>query len=164
MHSTYAIGYILCEVINTVNIIGNIYITNKFLGGSFLSYGIEVFKYDPHRGDQFNPMEVTFPRLTKCNFFKYGPSGTVQNMDAMCILAQNVLNEKIYLFLWIWFFILAILSMSVLAYRIIILVQITKNEIIWLKMFKFTNDEQIVSKLITKFQVCFSSFHDKFKL
>jgi len=136
-----------------VNISGNIYITNKFLGESFLTYGIEVFKYNQIRGYQSNPMEIIFPRLTKCNFFKYGPSGTIQNIDVMCILVQNVLNEKIYLFLWVWFFILAVLSAFALVYRIIILTQITMKTTILLKMFKFTNDKQIESALITKFQV-----------
>lgn len=153
MHNTYAFGYILCEIINMVNISGNIYITNKFLGESFLTYGIEVFKYYQNRGYQFSPMEVIFPRLTKCNFFKYGPSGTIQNIDVMCILVQNVLNEKIYLFLWVWFFILAVLSAFALVYRIIILTQITMKTTILLKMIKFTNDKQIMSAPITKFQV-----------
>jgi len=153
MHSTYAFGYILCEIINMINISCNIYITNKFLGESFLTYGIEVFNYFRNPGYRLNPMEVVFPRLTKCNFFKYGSSGTIQNIDAMCILAQNVLNEKIYLFLWIWFFILAILSAFTLVYRIIILTQITTKTTILLKMFKFTNDKQIISALITKFHV-----------
>jgi len=153
MHNTYAFGYILCEIINMVNISGNIYVTNKFLGESFLTYGIEVFKYNQNRDYQFNPMEVIFPRLTKCNFFKYGPSGTIQNIDVMCILVQNVLNEKIYLFLWIWFFIIAVLSAFSLVYRIIILTQITMKTTILLKMFKFTNDKPIMLALITKFQV-----------
>ena len=40
--------------------------------------------------------------MTKCTFHKYGPSGTVENKDGLCILAQNIINEKIYIFLWFW--------------------------------------------------------------
>ena len=29
-----------------------------------------------------DPMSKVFPRVTKCTFQKYGPSGTVQNHDA----------------------------------------------------------------------------------
>lgn len=164
MHSTYAFGYILCEIINMLNISANIYITNKFLGETFLTYGIEVYKYYRNIDYQFNPMDVVFPRLTKCNFFKYGPSGTIQNVDAMCVLAQNVLNEKIYLFLWIWFFILAVLSAFALVYRIIILMQINMNGRLLFNIFKFTNNKQIKSMLISKFQVRTINFYFKFKL
>ncbi|KAL4107649.1 hypothetical protein QTP88_017962 [Uroleucon formosanum] len=151
-HSTYAFGYILCEIMNILNIGVNIYITHKFLGESFLTYGIEVLKYYQHP-NYFNPMEDIFPRLTKCNFFKYGPSGTIQNIDAMCILAQNVLNEKIYLLIWIWFLILAIISIFSLVYRITIISQILLKTTLLINMSKFTNNKRINSKLVRKFEV-----------
>lgn len=137
-----------------LNISFNIYITNKFLGESFLTYGIEVLKYYKRPSFYVDPMEVIFPRLTKCNFYKYGPSGTIQNIDAMCILAQNVLNEKIYLLLWIWFLILAILSIFTLAYRIAIIIQIVmKKKLLMNIMIKFTNNKQMISMLVSKLQV-----------
>ena len=43
-----------------------------------------------------------FLKVTKCTFYKYGNTGTVENKDGLCILAQNTLNEKIYIFLWFW--------------------------------------------------------------
>ena len=51
-----------------------------------------------------------FPRVTKCKFWKYGPSGTVQKHDALCVLSLNIINEKIYVMLWFWLVILSILS------------------------------------------------------
>ena len=45
-----------------------------------------------------------FPKVTKCTFNKYGPSGTVERTDHLCVLAINIINEKIYVFLWFWFF------------------------------------------------------------
>ena len=51
-----------------------------------------------------------FPRVTKCTFHKYGPSGDIQRHDAQCVLPINILNEKIYVFLWFWFIILTILT------------------------------------------------------
>ena len=47
-------------------------------------------------------MAQVFPRVTKCSFFKYGPSGTVQTHDAICVLPVNIVNEKLYIFLWFW--------------------------------------------------------------
>ena len=47
-------------------------------------------------------------QVTKCTFHKFGPSGTVQKFDGLCVLPLNIINEKIYVFLWFWFVILAI--------------------------------------------------------
>ena len=48
--------------------------------------------------------------MTKCTFHKFGPSGTVQKFDGLCVLPLNIINEKIYVFLWFWFVILAIVT------------------------------------------------------
>ena len=49
-------------------------------------------------------------QVTKCTFHKFGPSGTVQKFDGLCVLPLNIINEKIYVFLWFWFVILAIVT------------------------------------------------------
>lgn len=136
-----------------VNISANICFTNKFLGNSFLTYGIKVLNYYNNYDGQLNPMEVIFPRIANCNFFKFGPSGTVQNIDVLCILVQNMLNEKIYLFLWFWFFILTILSVLTLIYKLVFITQITTKRIILLNMFKYTSDKHVASAIVSKFQV-----------
>lgn len=101
-HNTYAFSYISCEIINVINIIANIYITDKFLGQSFLSYGIETFRFIQNGNYKLNyKMELVFPINASCNFRKFGPSGTKENKDVVCLLPQNVLNEKMYLFLWV---------------------------------------------------------------
>ena len=51
-----------------------------------------------------------FHRVTKCTFHKYGPSGQIQRHDAQCILPINIINEKIFVFLWWWFILLAIMT------------------------------------------------------
>ena len=69
--------------------------------------------------DRIDPMSRVFPRVTKCTFHKYGGSGTIQNLDALCVLGMNILSEKIYVFLWFWFVILAIITGVGLIYRAI---------------------------------------------
>ena len=59
-----------------------------------------------------------FPRMTKCSLHYYGSSGTIQLSDALCILPLNIVNEKIYIFLWFWFIILAVVSGLAVAYRL----------------------------------------------
>lgn len=45
----------------------------------------------------------------------------IERHDAICILPLNVVNEKIYIFLWFWFIILAIMSAITIFYRVIII-------------------------------------------
>ena len=55
--------------------------------------------------------------MTKCTFHKYGPSGTIQNHDGLCVLAINIITEKIYLILWFWFVLLAFWTALFLCFR-----------------------------------------------
>ena len=43
-----------------------------------------------------------FPRLTRCVFDYYGAAGGVNNRDYVCVLAPNIISEKIFIFLWFW--------------------------------------------------------------
>ena len=116
-----ALAYVGCELLNLVNVIGNIFFIDRFLNGTFLSYGSRVIQFsDMDQEDRFDPMIEVFPRMTKCTFHKYGSSGTIQKHDALCVLAWNIFNEKIYIFLWFWLIILSILSTLALAYRLVI--------------------------------------------
>lgn len=52
---------------------------DKFLGGSFLTYGTDVIKYsNMNQENRSDPMIEIFPRITKCTFHKYGASGSIQ--------------------------------------------------------------------------------------
>ena len=61
---------------------------------------------DPN--ERFDYMDTVFPKVGKCNFHKYGPSGTIERADALCVLPLNIINEKIYVILWFWFLILVV--------------------------------------------------------
>ena len=54
---------------------------------------INFLDADPE--NRIDPMATVFPRVTKCTYRKYGPSGTIQNHDAMCVMPINIVNEKI---------------------------------------------------------------------
>lgn len=68
-----------------------------------------------------NSISNVFPLKAKCNFDKYGVSGTKELYDALCILPLNALNEKIFLVIWFWLFFLLIISSVALIYRIFVL-------------------------------------------
>ena len=56
--------------------------------------------------------------MTKCDFAKYGSSGTIERQDALCVLPQNIVNEKIFVILWIWLIALAVTSVVCFAFTV----------------------------------------------
>ena len=110
-HSVWAIKLLLVDLLNVINVVCNIYLIDAFLGGEFSTYGLNVLSFlekDPE--NRTDPMATIFPKVTKCTFYKYGASGTVQNHDAICVLPINIINEKIYVFLWFWLIVLSFIS------------------------------------------------------
>jgi len=121
-HNWWAYRYYLCEFLALVNVIGQMFLMNRFFDGEFLMFGIDVLKFmESDQEDRVDPMIYIFPRMTKCTFYKYGVSGEVERHDAVCILPLNVVNEKIYIFLWFWFLILGILTLGCVLYRVVII-------------------------------------------
>ncbi|XP_076316134.1 innexin inx1-like [Tachypleus tridentatus] len=122
-HKFYVIKYVFCEFLCLVNVVGQMWLMNVFLDDEFFSYGVKVVEFaQMNQEERADPMVFVFPRMTKCRFHQFGSSGDVQKHDALCILPLNIVNEKIYIFLWFWFVILAILTILVLINRIVILV------------------------------------------
>lgn len=122
-HTIYVAVFIFCEILNFINVIGQIYFMNMFLGGQFTSYGTDVIKFtETDQDERVDPMIRVFPRVTKCTFHQYGPSGDVQKHDAICVLPLNIVNEKIYVFLWFWFVFMAIISGLTLVFRALVII------------------------------------------
>merc|ERR1711997_1423616 len=96
------------EIVNFINVVGQIYFIDFFLGGEFLTYGTDVFHFTGlEHEDRPDPMAEVFPKVTKCTFNKYGPSGTIEKKDGLCVLPQNIINEKTFIFIWYWLVFLA---------------------------------------------------------
>ena len=96
---------------------------DRFFDGAFLTFGLEVIAFaEEDQEDRLDPLIYVFPRMTKCTFHKFGTSGEVEKHDALCLLPLNIVNEKVYIFLWFWFILLSILSFLVIVYRVIIVI------------------------------------------
>lgn len=122
MHNMYALKYFFCELLNLVNVIFQMYFLDFFFDGEFSDYGLDVLAYaNVEPENRVDAMNRVFPKITKCSFKQYGPSGTVQLLDNLCVLPLNVVNEKIYAYMWFWFKILAILNGVNVLYRLVIL-------------------------------------------
>ncbi|KAL9702415.1 hypothetical protein quinque_005933 [Culex quinquefasciatus] len=113
----WASKHVFCETLNLVNVLAQVYFTNYFLGGRFYHLGFDFLEED--FTGTMDVLDTVFPKVTKCHFHKYGPSGTIQKHDALCVMALNVINEKIFTFLWFWYAILITISILALLWRLI---------------------------------------------
>lgn len=113
--------YLVAEVMNLINVLGQMQLMHRFLGYKFWALGIDFLVGEPANDDPigFDSLMEIFPRMTKCTFHMYGPSGDVEKRDAFCLLSINNLNEKIYLILWFWFVILGAITFCGIVYRIL---------------------------------------------
>lgn len=94
------------------------WLMNKFFDGEFVSYGWKVLNYSEAPQEQrIDPMVYVFPRVTKCIFHKYGPSGSIVKTDSLCLLPLNIVNEKTYIFIWFWYIILLVMLVGLVIYR-----------------------------------------------
>ena len=95
-----------------------------------MTYGTDVINFmSMEDKDRSDPMMEVFPRVTKCTFHKYGASGTIQKMDALCVLGLNIINEKIYIMLWFWFVFLSTVSAMQMVWRILSIISVWMREV-----------------------------------
>ena len=59
---------------------------------------------------------ILFPSQAKCDYFNFGASGTIQQIDSLCFLPQNKVNEKIFVFLYFWLIILLVFTVFMICY------------------------------------------------
>lgn len=96
-HGRFATAYITCEVLNFVNTLGNMFLINKFLNGAFMRYGSKVIQFSEEDPEfRFDPMIEVFPRMTKCTFHQFGPSGTIQVSFARLERIRELKMSKFY--------------------------------------------------------------------
>jgi len=122
-YNIYLVGFICCEFLNIIIVLLQFPMTNKFLRQRYSTYGFDVWQYyqlpvDEQKLDTVkNPMCQAFPRVASCKYFRYGTAGGQEDINALCILALNIINDKVFLILWWWFNFIAIVGISRLIYR-----------------------------------------------
>lgn len=120
-HDMYVYRYFFCELLCLVNIVGQMYLMDAFFDGEFMSYGSRVISFsEMQQEERVDPMIYIFPRMTKCVFRRVGPSGTIEKIDSLCVLAQNIVNEKAFIFVWFWYVIMATLLCMVMVFRLVL--------------------------------------------
>merc|ERR1712062_798952 len=118
----YYFKFLFCQILNIALLIANFSMTSAFLDTDFSTYGTDVLEYlsDEH-GGKLNPMCKVFPTAVSCSMPTVGTGGGVSKSNHLCILSQNVINEKIYLGLWFWFIFLAAIGSIQMLYEVIII-------------------------------------------
>jgi len=125
-NSWYFASFVFCEFLNFILLGIQFNMTDKFLNDKFKWYGLEVVNYyswshrdrmNPTLGIR-NPMCSVFPTVTSCNIPNVGAAGGEQMHNGLCVLTQNIINEKIYLVLWFWYAFLGPVSVLFVFYRL----------------------------------------------
>lgn len=136
------VAHVTCELFNLVNAVGNIYLIDLFLGGTFINYGWRAFEISQaSQWNRHDRMIEIFPRVTKCTFHKYGSSGSIQRHDGMCILPLNILNEKIYVFIWFWLICLSFLSFMAIVYRMAVVKSLSVRRFVFNRLTPITDPD-----------------------
>jgi len=126
-HNSWYFGYfVTCEFLNFSLLSVQFYLTNQFLGNKFKWYGWDVINYYSYSYQERNdpnllirdPMCAVFPTEVSCSIPNIGAAGKKQNHNGLCILTQNIINEKIYLILWFWYAFLGPASVIFIFYRL----------------------------------------------
>ena len=89
---------ILCTAYGTERLLSFIsYFSHLFL---FRYYTIEP---EERKLQELNdPMCEVFPKMAACRYQRYGMGGREDNRHAICILGLNMINDKVFIVLWIW--------------------------------------------------------------
>lgn len=130
-HRTYGFMFAFCEFLNLLNVIIQWIMADVFMRGRFHDYGsnaLYYFRFQSDVPDVFNPCDLVFPKMAKCSFKFYGGSGDESIAEPLCILPQNILNEKIALIVWFWFILLIGCStLAVMIRMVVMMVPVTRK-------------------------------------
>ena len=91
----------------------------NFLNGYWTRYWHVLSTVSLYNWDIWNyHTSQIFPKLAKCTVFTYGMGGSINNNDALCMLPLNILNEKIFAFLWLWFILITLLAATKILFNL----------------------------------------------
>ncbi|VDN59018.1 unnamed protein product [Dracunculus medinensis] len=143
--------YVFIKTLYFINVVGQVFLLNTFLGTDNLLYGFHILK-DLLNGREWE-VSGNFPRVTMCDF-EVRVLGNVHHHTVQCVLMINMFNEKIFLFLWFWYFMVSIVSVFSMGHWILISFlpgQHMKFIRKYLKATDLATDRQSVKKFVHKF-------------
>jgi len=124
--SKYHFYFAFCEFLNLVMVLLSMFVTDALLLNKFFGYGQEVFSYiwseksyHPTTGKPLthDPMCELFPTEVSCYINIGATTGAIDRSNYLCILNNNIFNQKYFLALWMWWMFLIGVSVVGLVYR-----------------------------------------------
>ncbi|XP_047499813.1 innexin inx3-like [Penaeus chinensis] len=119
-HTSYAISYFVCDMLNLVFCFFNLWFMDMFLGEVFFARGLSVMDLFRDSEDAKEATAMTFPRTSKCQFYIFGNSGAVERYDLICTLTHSAMYLKMFAFLWLYFVILSCFGVAMLLSCLVI--------------------------------------------
>jgi len=124
-YTKYHIYFGFCEFLNLVMVLLSMLLTDALLLNKFFGYGQEVLNYIwsvKHIGPDgkylsHDPMCELFPTEVACYIRIGATTGAIDRSNYLCILNNNIFNQKYFLVLWLWWFFLIAVSTLGLVYR-----------------------------------------------
>ena len=105
---TFLTGYyIFIKLLYCGNVVGQFFLLNAFMANDYNVFGFEVIQYLLDNGE-WKP-SPRFPRVTLCDFV-IRQLANHHRYTIQCVLPLNLFNEKIFIFIWFWLFLLAFLT------------------------------------------------------
>ena len=126
--------YFFCHILLIINLIAQVLALNSLFNYQFLFYGYTVvnFLFDSDlygikkvrpqliTSNLNNPMDLVFPKITACAVTFQSSVGKSSDVhDFVCALPLNILNDKFFLLLWLWFLILGCLTLLQIVYDVL---------------------------------------------
>lgn len=116
-HTRYGHLNLVTEVLCFLVILCIIFILQSLLK-TFIQYFPHYLFHQIVTPLSISPEESLFPLLAKCSISLVGPSGTFQTEDALCILTVNLINQKVFLVIWLWLAVLLVTSFPLISHTI----------------------------------------------
>jgi len=122
--SSYHLWFCVLETLNIGTLLFSMMITHWILNYKFLNYGTEVLNYLSIYGEYYrrreqlhDPTCELFPTEVAC-VINYGSSpGYTNTENYLCILSNNLFNQKYFFVLWVWWMFLLVISIFGFIYR-----------------------------------------------
>uniref|UniRef100_A0A183BP93 Innexin n=1 Tax=Globodera pallida TaxID=36090 RepID=A0A183BP93_GLOPA len=100
--------YLGIKLLYVFNCFGQLIALNRFLGGQYYNWAYETFM-SVLQGQEWRE-SVVFPRVIMCDF-AVRRLANPQRHTIQCVIMMNMINEKLYFFLYMWFLFVGIATL-----------------------------------------------------
>jgi len=124
-YAKYHFWFAFCEFCNILCVLLSMFFCNWLLNYQFALYGLKVLEYlgTIKRVNQLgqyvthDPMCELFPTEVACTLRYGATTGALDRSNFLCILGNNLFNQKYFFVLWLWWAFLLLFSACGLVYR-----------------------------------------------